>query len=67
MIWFKSCPKCSGDLTEEREAEGVCVVCIQCGRELTEAEEVVLRYQHSAPSPAKVNAGAQRDLVAAGR
>ena len=31
-IWkFKSCVKCGGDVFIEREVEGLCARCLQCG------------------------------------
>ena len=45
MIWFKGCPKCGGDLEEERDWYGRSVLCVQCGHELTKGEEVVLLYR----------------------
>jgi len=47
MFWFKSCPRCDGDLTEQQDVYGRYVSCLQCGRQLTEAEEVLLRTVHS--------------------
>ena len=31
MIYFKSCPKCHGDLTTGRDAYGGFISCLQCG------------------------------------
>ena len=31
MIYFKSCPKCHGDLTTGRDAYGSFISCLQCG------------------------------------
>ena len=44
MFWLKSCPRCGGDLYDERDQYGHYIVCIQCGHYLTEAEEVILKY-----------------------
>jgi hypothetical protein len=44
MFWFKICPRCCGDLSEDRDQYGRYISCIQCGHYLTEAEEVVLKY-----------------------
>jgi hypothetical protein len=39
MFWLKACPRCLGDLHEERDLYGPYVVCIQCGCILTSEEE----------------------------
>ena len=31
MVWFKLCPRCSGDLFEDRDQYGNFITCIQCG------------------------------------
>ena len=31
MIWFKGCPRCSGDLIHDRDQYGHFVTCAQCG------------------------------------
>ena len=31
MIYFKSCPKCQGDLTMSQDSYGPFVRCLQCG------------------------------------
>lgn len=37
--WLKACPKCHGDLYEERAWGETNVVCLLCGRALTREEE----------------------------
>ena len=32
MFWLKCCPKCEGDLYEEKDTYGKYVACMQCGR-----------------------------------
>lgn len=32
MVHLKGCPRCQGDLVEERYLEGSELVCLQCGR-----------------------------------
>lgn len=32
-IYTKSCPRCKGDLAEEKYGSDILVVCIQCGYE----------------------------------
>lgn len=44
VLWFKRCPRCSGDLYEERDMYGRYVACFQCGHYLSEAEEVALKF-----------------------
>ena len=35
MIWFKSCPRCGGDLVEERSIDAIAeITCLQCARTL---------------------------------
>ena len=31
MFWFKQCPRCSGDLFEDRDQYGPFITCMQCG------------------------------------
>ena len=31
MFWFKQCPRCSGDLFEDRDQYGTFITCMQCG------------------------------------
>ena len=31
MIWFKKCPRCSGDLYDGSDRYGSFITCIQCG------------------------------------
>ena len=31
MFWFKECPRCSGDLYQDRDQYGSFVTCFQCG------------------------------------
>ena len=44
MFWLKSCPRCKGDLYEGFDPYGGYVACMQCGRYLTEEQEVALRH-----------------------
>ena len=43
MYWLKACPRCRGDLHEEKDLYGAYVSCIQCGYLLTSGEEDALR------------------------
>ena len=31
MFWFKLCPRCFGDLSEDRDYYGKFITCMQCG------------------------------------
>ena len=42
MFWFKSCPKCHGDLYSNSDVYGSYVACLQCSHYLTETEEAQL-------------------------
>jgi hypothetical protein len=43
MYWLRACPRCQGDLHEEKDIHGVMVTCIQCGYVATASEEQQLR------------------------
>jgi len=43
MIWMKQCPRCHGDLVEQRDTDGVTVSCLQCGRSLSAAHLQLLQ------------------------
>jgi len=51
MIYFKACPKCGGDLTDERDIYGKYLRCQQCGlhRDL-ETHNAQRPDQHFPPS-----------------
>lgn len=42
MVWFRSCPKCQGDLFLTQEMDGYAVSCLQCSRALRPDEEARL-------------------------
>ena len=42
-FWLRSCPKCGGDLEAVDSLLETYVECVQCGLELTPAQEYVLR------------------------
>lgn len=42
MFWLKGCPKCGGDLHDEKDIHGFYVACLQCGRYLTHQQESAL-------------------------
>ena len=39
MFWFKSCPRCRGDLAQHEDIYGRYVFCLQCGYQLTPQQE----------------------------
>ncbi len=39
MFWFKSCPKCHGDLYRDSDTYGTYIACMQCSHYLTQVEE----------------------------
>jgi len=43
MYWLKACPRCRGDLHEEKDFYGAYVACIQCGYVVNSLEENALR------------------------
>ena len=42
-FWLRACPKCDGDLEAAEDILETYVECVQCGLELTPAQERVLR------------------------
>lgn len=38
MIWIKGCPKCKGELTDNKDTFGYYIYCVQCGYQLTESQ-----------------------------
>ena len=47
MFWFKSCPKCQGDLYQDSDTYGTYIACMQCSHYLTEADETRLELSSS--------------------
>ena len=47
MFWFKSCPKCHGDLYRASDTYGTYIACMQCSHYLTEADETRLELTYS--------------------
>ena len=43
MWWFKSCPKCHGDLSGDSDNYGPYISCMQCGHYLSPVEEAILK------------------------
>lgn len=54
MFWFKSCPKCQGDLYRDSDTYGTYIACMQCSHYLAEAEETRLELSTSKLSMAPV-------------
>lgn len=47
MIWFKSCPKCKGDVTNTRDYYGSYEFCLQCGYIVSDTPSLfVLAIEH---------------------
>ncbi len=42
MFWFKSCPKCRGDLYRASDTYGTYIACMQCSHYLSQADETRL-------------------------
>lgn len=51
MFWLKGCPRCSGDLYEDRDIHGAYIACLQCSKYLTTADEAKLRGAGSLNGP----------------
>ncbi len=49
MFWFKTCPKCHGDLYSDSDVYGSYVACLQCSHYLSEAEETRLGLSVAQP------------------
>ena len=54
MFWFKSCPKCQGDLYRDSDIYGTYIACMQCSHYLTEVEEATVELSTSALEPQKM-------------
>ena len=50
MFWLKNCPRCHGDLFQERDQYGWYVSCLQCGHHLNGVEEAIFRYVYRGPT-----------------
>jgi DNA-directed RNA polymerase subunit M/transcription elongation factor TFIIS len=61
MIWFKSCPRCHGDLVPRSDFYGRYLSCLQCGAEIDEA---AVRRQGPARADAHPTKGPWREPVA---
>ncbi len=47
MLMRRSCPRCHGDLYQEREPYGYCVKCLQCGHEIQLSRALDVREEPS--------------------
>ncbi len=67
-MWLKACPRCGGDLYEERDVYGKFIACLQCAYYLTEVEEVLIKYlaSRSDAVEAKRNS-AKLEVIAGGK
>ena len=45
MYWLKNCPRCHGDLYDNKDSYGSYIDCFQCGHYLSVEEEVTLRSE----------------------
>jgi hypothetical protein len=64
MYWFKSCPRCGGDLSEGRDHYAAYISCIQCGHYLTPEQEEALRVGTGKGLEVVAGAKAERELMA---
>ena len=64
MMWLKGCPKCRGDLYDNRDHYGRYIVCMQCGHHLSDSEEFALGISLSPDQLAENTMRTTPDLVA---
>lgn len=57
MFWFKHCPRCSGDLFEDRDQYGKFIMCIQCGlhRDVSSVGDLLVISAEPLPVPVESN------------
>lgn len=48
QYWFKECPRCHGDLREEKDYHGLYICCLQCGHILNASESAALYHGSAA-------------------
>jgi DNA-directed RNA polymerase subunit M/transcription elongation factor TFIIS len=53
-LWFKSCPKCGGDLYSDRDIMGYYRQCLQCGYTFYEQRRREERRRVHAPTASNV-------------
>ena len=72
MFWFKKCPRCSGDLYEEKDQYGHFITCMQCGfskdaeERLADSSDISLEPA-AAPVVPKFDGGKRRRISHGGR
>ncbi len=54
MFWLKACPRCHGDLNQERDSYGAFVACIQCSYILNDVQEAQLGLRWAGDAAWKV-------------
>lgn len=64
MMWLKGCPKCHGDLYDNRDHYGRYVTCMQCGHHLSDLEEFALGISLSTGRQAETSMETTPDRVA---
>jgi hypothetical protein len=57
-MWFKACPKCSGDVVLHRDTDGTYAHCVQCG--FTRDVQPARLIATSSASPASIAEEGQR-------
>ena len=72
MIWFKGCPRCTGDLFHDNDQYGHFVTCAQCGfsKDLPHTTNGMVRITAEpapAPSVPQWESGKRRRLSHGGR
>jgi hypothetical protein len=53
-MWFKTCPRCKGDLYLRDNIDSHEIVCIQCSYILRQEEKLLSRLRQQMPERAKV-------------
>ncbi|MBI4310929.1 MAG: hypothetical protein HY681_04015 [Chloroflexi bacterium] len=64
MLWFKQCPKCEGDLYQDRDMYGPFVSCLQCGYYLTDGQMKMILTTGTLHVPAQETREREVALVA---
>ena len=72
MFWFKRCPRCTGDLYEDRDVYGPFITCVQCGfsRDIPNKSASLLLISAApvpVPAVAKEEGGKRRRISHGGR
>lgn len=63
MFWLHSCPKCGGDLYEQRDQYGPYIACVQCGHYLSDAEVANLKLVWEGQVSERVETPAKEAVV----